>query len=147
MGLMSHPFLSRARPLSHPRPISQTFCEMDLQYPSVSDNKRTDGPFSTERTVRSLIITNAPVQNLILRHGYICKIAFYNYNFLSCANDKISKLAVNRSGKIEFTSEPERLAGDTCSVSPRIVGHDVFCRSKNNGIFSASSEIFLLHEL
>ena len=26
---------------------------------SVSDNKRTDGPFSTERTVRSLIITTA----------------------------------------------------------------------------------------
>ena len=32
------------------------FC---LAYWSVSDNKRTDGPFSTERTVRSLIITNA----------------------------------------------------------------------------------------
>ena len=26
---------------------------------SVSDNKRTDSPFSTERTIRSLIITNA----------------------------------------------------------------------------------------
>ena len=45
---------------------------------SVSDNKRTDGPFSTERTVRSLIITNATVsiflpesQNLLWQKAHI----------------------------------------------------------------------------
>ena len=39
---------------------------------SVSDNKRTDSPFSTEHTIRSLTITNACVRTILTEYAKLC---------------------------------------------------------------------------
>ena len=56
---------------SRDRPLNLGLCFFPSKFASsqsVSDNKRTDGPFSTERTVRSLIITTA--QPSVNRFGW-----------------------------------------------------------------------------